>query len=60
MMLDCMNHLASLDLVSADELVAMGFTNPLGLIGLGPDDVGRGRDIYFDEERKVFYLGEQG
>lgn len=59
MMLDCMNHLASLDLVSIDELVAMGFTNPLKLIGLEPDDVRRGRDIYFDKEHKVFYLKEQ-
>ncbi|MFC1637012.1 N-acetylglucosamine-6-phosphate deacetylase [Planctomycetota bacterium] len=59
MMLDCMNHLASLDLVSTDELVAMGFYNPLKLIGLKPDRVGRGRSIYFDEASKVFYLNEQ-
>lgn len=60
MMLDCMNHLASLDLVSTDELLAMGFNNPLKLIGLGPDDVVRGRDVYYDEENKAFYFGEQG
>ncbi|OHB79943.1 MAG: hypothetical protein A2Z25_07665 [Planctomycetes bacterium RBG_16_55_9] len=59
MMLECMNHLASLDLVGANELVAMGFHNPLKLIGLGPDDVGRGREIYFDEKNKAFHLGEQ-
>ena len=59
MMLDCMNHLASLDLVNIDELVAMGFTNPLRLIGVKPDNVGRGRSIYFNEENGLFYLGEQ-
>lgn len=55
-MLQCMNHLASLDLVGTDELLAMGFDNPLKLIGLGPDDVAQARDIWFDEEHKIFYL----
>ncbi|MHC4324515.1 MAG: N-acetylglucosamine-6-phosphate deacetylase [Planctomycetota bacterium] len=55
-MLQCMNHLASLDMVGADELLAMGFDNPLALIRLGPDDIARGRDIRFDQERKIFYL----
>lgn len=59
MMLECMNHLASLDLVDTDELVAMGFYNPLKLIGLNPNRVRRGRNLYFHEENKVFYLGEQ-
>ena len=55
-MLQCMNHLASLDLVGADELLAMGFDNPLALIGLGPDDVAQGREIRFDQENKIFRL----
>jgi N-acetylglucosamine-6-phosphate deacetylase len=59
MMLDCMNHLSSLDLVSMNELLAMGFYNPLKLIGLNPDDVGKGRDVYYDEKNKAFYLDEQ-
>ena len=54
-MLQCMNHLASLNLVSQDELFAMGFDNPLALIGLGPDDVARGRGVQFDKEHKIFY-----
>lgn len=58
-MLDCMNHLASLDLVNIEELVAMGFYNPLKLIGLNPDDVARGRSVHYDEKNKTFYLGEQ-
>lgn len=55
-MLQCMNHLASLDLVGTDELLAMGFDNPLALIGLEPDDVAQARDIWFDKEHKIFYL----
>jgi N-acetylglucosamine-6-phosphate deacetylase len=55
-MLQCMNHLASLNLVSQDELFAMGFDNPLALIGLSPVDVAHGRDILFDKENKIFYL----
>jgi len=38
-MAECMNYLASLDVVSVDELAKMGFRNPLKLIGLGPEDV---------------------
>jgi N-acetylglucosamine-6-phosphate deacetylase len=55
-MLQCMNHLASLDLVGTDELLAMGFDNPLALIGLVPDDVAQGRDVGFDKEKRIFYL----
>jgi len=54
-MLECMNHLASLNLVGIDELIAMGFYNPLKLIGLTPKDITPGRQIGFDEERLVFY-----
>jgi len=55
-MLQCMNHLASLDLVGTDELIAMGFDNPLALIGLAPDDIAQARDIWFDKEHKIFHL----
>ena len=55
-MLQCMNHLASLDLAGTDELLAMGFDNPLALIGLGPDDVAQAREIWFDQKNKIFRL----
>jgi N-acetylglucosamine-6-phosphate deacetylase len=55
-MLDCMNHLASLDLVSPDELIALGFHNPLRLIGLDLQDVAGERNLRFDAERRVFYI----
>jgi len=54
-MLECMNYLASLNVVSTDELVVMGFENPLKLIGLGPEDVAETANIRFDEENKVFF-----
>lgn len=38
-MLHCMNHLAGLGLLSLDELIAVGFHNPLRLIGLDPSAV---------------------
>jgi N-acetylglucosamine-6-phosphate deacetylase len=58
-MLQCMNHLASLNLVDNDELVAMGFYNPLELIGVDADDVAPGRDIWFDEKHQLFCVEEQ-
>ena len=54
-MLRCMNYLASLNLVSIDELIAMGFYNPLKLIGLTPQDVAQGPDIWFNENQQFFY-----
>ena len=58
-MLKCMNHLASLDLLTPDELIAMGFHNPLSLIGLTPNDVKPGQPIFFDAEHRIFYVQDQ-
>ena len=58
-MLKCMNHLASLELVGSDELVAMGFDNPLRLIGLSTSDVTADERLFFDAERTVFYMQRQ-
>lgn len=55
-MLQCMNWLASLRLVNAGELAAMAFYNPLGLIGLGAEDVALGPAICFDESQEVLYV----
>ncbi len=57
-MLECMNYLASLNVVRVHELVAMGFHNPLKLIGLGPKDVVELRNIIFDDENRVFRIDE--
>jgi len=59
-MLRCMNHLASLEILSPDELIAMGFHNPLNLIGLTANDVKTDLAILFDAERRIFYVEKQG
>ena len=46
--LECMNHLASLKLLSFDEMMQVGFYNPLKLIGINPESVRPVRDLYFD------------
>ncbi|SMO62720.1 N-acetylglucosamine-6-phosphate deacetylase [Fodinibius sediminis] len=38
-MLECMNYLKTLDLLSGEELARVGFYNPLELIGIAPSDV---------------------
>jgi len=37
--LQCMNHLASLDLLTEEELIQVGVVNPLKALGLSPADV---------------------
>lgn len=58
-MMECMNHLASLDIVDDDELIKMAFDNPLTLIGLGPEDVISAQDILFDKKKRVFCAEKQ-
>ena len=55
-MLKCMNHLASLDIVGPDELIAMGFRNPLHVIRVSPNDLKPGRAVFFDQEHRIFYM----
>lgn len=38
-MLDCMNHLAGLDIMTEPELWKAGLHNPLNVLGLSPDDI---------------------
>lgn len=55
-MLKCMNHLASLGILSVQELIAVGFHNPLTIIGVTPDDVKSEGNLLFDIEERVFYI----
>jgi len=52
--LDCMNHLASLDLVDVAELTAMAWDNPLRLLGIEPADVRPERTVTYDVQRRCF------
>ena len=55
-MIGCMNYLARLNIVSPLELAAMGFQNPLKLIGLKPEDVAEAGNLRFDKKNDVFCL----
>jgi len=54
--LDCMNHLASLNLVNTDQLLKMGFENPLRLIGLSKRDCAAQDNVCYNERTKTFTL----
>ena len=54
--IDCANHLASLGLLSADQIVDLCYYNPLKLIGLKPEDIGDGPAIEYKEDEKAFVL----
>jgi N-acetylglucosamine-6-phosphate deacetylase len=53
-MLACANHLASLDLVTTRELVAMVFDNPLKLIGISPGQIRKKSGVLYDEQHRRF------
>jgi N-acetylglucosamine-6-phosphate deacetylase len=53
-MLRCMNHLASLGLLSLDELLAVGFFNPLSLISVDPADVYAESRLLWDGSTATF------
>ena len=51
----CANNLASLDLLTTRELMAMLFDNPLKLIGVGPGPIRGDSGVLYDEQRRRFY-----
>lgn len=53
-MLQSMNALASLNLLTVQELIAVGFHNPLRLIRMEGDSLPAGSPILYDEEEKRF------
>jgi hypothetical protein len=56
-MLMCMNYLASLGFLGRDELLALGFYNPLKIIAIEPGAVrGEGR-MQYDEATQRFRCG---
>ena len=50
-MLDCINHLASLDILSQEALWSVGFDNPLALIGLDPAKISSPLSVAYDGQR---------
>jgi len=57
--LQCANHMASLDLITTRELITMVFNNPLRLIGVEPGRIRTESNIHFDEQRQLFYCEEK-
>lgn len=57
-LLQCMNYLASLGFLSHEELLALGFYNPLRLLGLDPAQLPPSKDrLCFDEDLRQFNMG---
>ena len=58
-MLDCMNYLASLELLEPEELVQVGFENPLKLINMESGSVRCKYQISYNRGENVFAVGEK-
>ena len=52
--LECMNHLASLDILPLEDLIMPAFDNPLELIGVEPAVIDPLRPIEYDEKNNLF------
>ncbi len=57
-MLQCINHLAGLDFLSIDELITVGYKNPLKLIGSSIEDINEkfSSKLYYDLNRRFFHI----
>jgi N-acetylglucosamine-6-phosphate deacetylase len=56
-LLQCMNYLASLGFLSLEELLAVGFYNPLRLLSLEPETVPNHENrLCFDQEERKFAM----
>jgi len=53
-MIQCMNHLASLGILGLDDLIAVGLDNPLALIGLDRGVLRPVDEVAWDEEDREF------
>jgi N-acetylglucosamine-6-phosphate deacetylase len=51
MMIQCMNHLASLKFLSLDDLIKVSFINPLKLIGVKPASIPASHHLKFRNGR---------
>ncbi|QDU62219.1 N-acetylglucosamine-6-phosphate deacetylase [Planctomycetes bacterium Pan216] len=58
-MLDCMNVMASLELLSEQQLRLIGFENPLRLLSIDPESLPTDEQLFYEEETCQFHLLEQ-
>lgn len=54
--IQCMNHLASLDILNRDELLAVGFFNPLRLIGVRAESIHSDSILSYDDQLRRFVV----
>lgn len=57
-MLDCINYLASLDLMNKEDLLKVGFYNPLKLINIDPSRIPGLTSLNFDETQYKFFKAD--
>lgn len=53
-MIECMNYLGGIGILTAEEMLRVGFYNPLELIGLEANDVRVVNEMCYDEAARVF------
>lgn len=56
MMINCMDFLASLDILTEEELIQVGFGNPLKLIAVDPASIDSEIDVEFNPKTKKFEI----
>jgi N-acetylglucosamine-6-phosphate deacetylase len=56
--LECMNFLASLNILGYEDLLHLGYYNPLKLIGIDPSAIEAAVPIVFDPNRERFRTGK--
>jgi N-acetylglucosamine-6-phosphate deacetylase len=59
-MLQCMNYLASLDILGLEDMLAVGFANPLRLIRATPADLRAAGAVTYDPTARKFTFAAQG
>lgn len=55
-MLDCMNFLASLELLTPEDMLQLGLYNPLRLLGIDPATVKGQTSLHYDESKHQFII----
>jgi len=55
-MFEGMNYLASLNLLEEDELLKVGFYNPLELIGIEPDIIKSDCSVVYSKDKNIFKI----
>ncbi len=57
-MFECMNFLAGQGYCTLDEMLALGFHNPLRFLGVDASRIPAGPRLIYDEDARTFALGE--